>query len=60
MVGDFLAKIDLDNEDPDSGERQWKPKFFHDFPQGARAPQYIPGRTQSLAEKAVVSGRVLE
>ncbi|MFZ0544556.1 MAG: patatin-like phospholipase family protein [Candidatus Promineifilaceae bacterium] len=28
----LISTFDLDNEDPDPLKRQWKPKFFHNFP----------------------------
>jgi len=53
----LIASFDLDNEDSDPAKREWKPKFFHNFPgtdtDGARrlvdialytsaAPTYFP------------------
>ena len=28
----LITAFDLDNEDPDPGQRRWKPKIFHNFP----------------------------
>ena len=28
----LVSSFDLDNDDPDPTKRQWKPKFFHNFP----------------------------